>query len=136
MASFAKIGLNSKVIEVLSVHNEVLKDADGVEQETNGIDFLTKLTGYPLWIQTSYNTYGGVHSSGDTPLRKNYAGIGMTYDEDRDAFIPKKIFNSWVLNEQTCLWEAPVTVPNTPLEENQHYAWNESIVNWEIITKQ
>jgi hypothetical protein len=90
MASFAKIGLNGKVIEVLSVVNEVLHDANGVEQEAIGIDFLTKLTGYPVWKQTSYNTHGGVHDNGGTPLRKNHASIGMTYDEDRDAFIPKK----------------------------------------------
>ena len=134
MASFAKIGLNSKVIEVLSVHNNVLKDSNGVEQEVNGIDFLTKLTGYPVWKQTSYNTHGGVHSFGGTPLRKNFAGIGYTYDEDRDAFIPKKPFNSWILNEDTCNWEAPVDMPTEELEENQYYSWNESAINWEIKT--
>ena len=136
MAHFAKIGLNSKVIEVLSVHNNVLKDSNGVEQEVNGIDFLTKLTGYPVWKQTSYNTHGGVHNNGGIPLRKNFAGIGYTYDEDRDAFIPKKPFNSWVLNEDTCLWEAPVAMPITELEENQYYSWNESIINWEIKTRE
>ena len=132
MASFAKIGLNSKVIEVLSVNNEVLKDADGIEQENIGIDFLTKLTGYPIWKQTSYNTVGGVHNNGGTPLRKNHAGIGYTYDEDRDAFIPPKPFNSWILNEDTCYWEAPVAKPTTELEENQYYSWNESTLTWEI----
>jgi hypothetical protein len=132
MASFAKIGLNSKVIEVLSVHNNVLKDSNGVEQEVNGIDFLTKLTGYPVWKQTSYNTYGGVHNNGGTPLRKNHAGIGMTYDETRDAFIAPKPFNSWILNEDTCIWNAPVAMPTTTLEDNQYYSWNESIVNWEV----
>ena len=135
MASFAKIGLNNKVIEVLAVNNNELKDSNGVEQEVNGIDFLTKLTGYPLWKQTSYNTHGGVHSSGGTPLRKNHAGIGYTYDENRDAFIPPKPYTSWVLNESTCLWQAPVTMPATELEENQYYFWNESIVNWEIKTR-
>ena len=119
MASFAKIGLNGKVIEVLSVNNEVLHDANGVEQEAIGIDFLTKLTGYPLWVQTSYN-----HN-----FRKNHAGIGMTYDEDRDAFIPKKPFNSWILNEDTCLWEAPVVYPS----DGQSYKWNETIKNWELV---
>jgi hypothetical protein len=136
MASFAKIGLNSKVIEVLSVVNEVLHDANGVEQEAIGIDFLTKLTGYPVWKQTSYNTRGGVHKLGGTPLRKNHAGIGMIYDEDRDAFIPPKPFNSWILNEDTCLWNAPVAKPTTELEENQYYSWNESIINWELKTKE
>jgi len=135
MASFAKIGLNSKVIEVLSVHNNELKDSNGVEQEIIGIDFLTKLTGYPVWKQTSYNTHGGVHNNGGTPLRKNHAGIGYTYDEDRDAFIPKKPYTSWVLNESTCLWQAPVAIPATELEENQYYSWNESIINWEIKTR-
>jgi hypothetical protein len=129
MASFAKIGLNSKVIEVLSVHNNVLKDSNGVEQEVNGIDFLTKLTGYPIWKQTSYNTHGGLHDNGGTPLRKNHAGIGYTYDEDRDAFIPKKPFNSWILNEDTCLWNAPVTYPT----DGERYSWNESTLTWDIV---
>ena len=129
MASFAKIGLNNKVIQVLSVHNNELKDANGVEQEVLGVDFLTKLTGWAIWKQTSYNTIGGVHSSGGTPLRKNHAGIGYTYDEDRDAFIPKKPYNSWILNEDTCLWEAPVALPDT---ENR-YNWNEINQNWDII---
>ena len=135
MASFAKIGLNGKVIEILSVNNNELKDSNGVEQEVNGIDFLTKLTGWAVWKQTSYNTHGGVHSSGGTPLRKNHAGIGYTYDEDRDAFIPPKPYTSWVLNESTCLWEAPIAKPTAELETNQYYSWNESIVNWEIKTR-
>jgi hypothetical protein len=128
MASFAKIGLNGKVIEVLSVANEVLNDSNGIEQEVNGIDFLTKLTGYPIWVQTSYNTYGGVHQLGGTPLRKNYAGIGYIYDEDRDAFIPKKPYNSWILNENTCLWEAPVAYPI----DGKYYYWNEENKYWDL----
>jgi hypothetical protein len=119
MASFAKIGLNNKVIEVLSINNEVLRDSNGVEQENIGIDFLTKLTGWAIWKQTSYNGN----------IRKNYAGIGMTYDEDKDAFIPKKPFNSWILNEDTCRWEAPVVYPN----DGQNYKWNETIKNWELV---
>ena len=133
MASFAKIGLNNKVIEVLSVNNEVLKDSNGVEQESIGVDFLTKLTGYPVWKQTSYNTKLGIHTEGGTPLRKNHAGIGYTYDENRDAFIPKKPFNSWILNENTCDWKAPVSMPTETLEENQHYTWNESTLTWDIV---
>ena len=129
MASFAKIGLNGKVIEVQSVVNEVLYDANGIEQESIGIDFLTKLTGWAIWKQTSYNTHGGVHSSGGTPLRKNHAGIGYTYDEDRDAFIPKKPFNSWILNEDTCLWNAPVAYP----QDNNKYIWNEQNQSWDLI---
>jgi len=128
MASFAKIGLNGKVIEVQSVVNEVLHDSNGIEREDIGIDFLTKLTGWAIWKQTSYNTQGGVHSSGGTPLRKNYAGIGMTYDETRDAFIHKKPFNSWILNEDTCLWNAPVAYPT----DGKRYFWNETTKNWDL----
>jgi hypothetical protein len=120
MATFAKIGLNNKVIEVLSVHNNELLDSNGVEQEVNGIDFLTKLTGWSIWVQTSYNNN----------IRKNHAGIGYTYDEDRDAFIPKKPYASWILNETTCLWNAPVDMP----DNDNEYTWNESILNWEIKT--
>jgi len=129
MASFAKIGLNNKVIEIQSVVNEVLHDANGVEQEINGIDFLTKLTGWSIWKQTSYNTTGGEHTDGGTPLRKNHAGIGYTYDEDRDAFIPPKPFSSWILNETTCLWEAPVAYPT----DGQAYQWNETDQQWDEV---
>jgi len=130
MASFAKIGLNNKVIEVLSVHNNELLDSNGVEQETNGIDFLTKLTGWSIWKQTSYNTFGGEHKLGGTPLRKNHAGIGFTYDENRDAFIPPKPFNSWILNETSCLWEAPIPKPNNETE-SLRYSWNEETQQWD-----
>jgi hypothetical protein len=129
MASFAKIGLNNKVIEVLSVVNEVLHDSNGIEQEVIGIDFLTKLTGYPVWKQTSYNTHGGVHDNGGTPFRKNHAGIGYTYDEDRDAFIPPKPFKSWVLNESTCNWQSPIPYP----QDNNKYKWNEQNQSWDLI---
>ena len=129
MASFAKIGLNGKVIEVQSVNNEVLHDSNSVEQENIGIDFLTKLTGWSIWKQTSFNTVGGVHKTGGTPFRKNFAGIGMTYDEDRDAFIAPKPFNSWILNETTCLWESPVAMPD---DENR-YTWNETNQTWDLI---
>jgi len=121
MATFAKIGLNNKVIEVLSVHNNELLDSNGVEQENIGIDFLTKLTGWAIWKQTSYNGN----------FRKNHAGIGYTYDEDRDAFIPPKPFNSWILNETTCLWEAPVALPDI---ENR-YNWNEETQQWDLINE-
>ena len=128
MASFAKIGLNNKVIAVHSVHNDILKDADGVEQEVLGVEFLTNLHGWSIWKQTSYNTSGGLHNNGGTPFRKNHAGIGFTYDEDRDAFIPKKPYNSWILNEETCQWEAPVALPDT---ENR-YNWNEETKQWDL----
>jgi len=129
MASFAKIGLNSKVIEVLTVDNNELKDANGVEQEVNGIDFLTKLTGWSIWKQTSYNTLAGEHKLGGTPFRKNHAAIGYTYDEDRDAFIPKQPFASWTLNETTCQWEPPIARPI----DNNDYNWNEETQQWDLV---
>jgi hypothetical protein len=129
MASFAKIGLNNKVIEVLSVVNEVLHDSNGVEQESIGIDFLTKLTGWAIWKQTSYNTKSGMHTEGGIPFRKNHAGIGYTYDEDRDAFIPPKPFNSWLLNENTCQWKPPVDMP----KDGNRYMWNEQTLSWELL---
>ena len=78
------------------------------------------------WIQTSYNTHGGVHANGGTPLRKNYAGIGYTYDAGRDAFIPPKPYSKWVLNEQTCLWDAPTQMPN----DGKRYTWDDAAGNW------
>ena len=121
MASFAKIGLNNKVIEVVTVHNNELLDANGVEQEVNGVNFLTTLTGWAIWKQTSYNNN----------IRKNYAGIGYTYDEDRDAFIPPKPYSSWTLNEDTCLWDPPTPKPNEA-ETGKDYVWNESTLTWDF----
>ena len=79
------------------------------------------------WIQTSYNTYAGQHRNGGTPLRKNFAGIGYTYDADRDAFIPPKPFASWVLDEDSCLWEAPTPRP----DDGGQYVWNEETQTWD-----
>jgi len=81
--------------------------------------------------RTSYNTKGGVHSENGVPFRKNYAGIGYSYDEVRDAFIPPKPFDSWILNETTCLWEAPVEYPT----DGQQYSWNEELGTWDLITE-
>ena len=81
------------------------------------------------WIQTSYNTKGGVHTLGGTPLRKNYAGIGYTYDAQKDAFIPPKPYNSWTLNETSCLWEPPTPYPN----DDKKYQWNESTTSWDVV---
>ena len=81
------------------------------------------------WIQTSYNTYGGVHKLGGTPLRKNYAGTGFTYDKTRDAFIPPQPYPSWTLNEETCLWDSPVPYP----EDGEMYTWNEQTQTWDSI---
>ena len=128
MANFAKIGLNSKVISVYSVHNDVIKDANGNEDENLGIEFLTNLHGWAIWKQTSYNAN----------IRKNYAGIGYTYDEDRDAFIPPKPFASWILNENTCIWEAPVAMPELTQEQinnKNSYKWNEETQQWDLINE-
>ena len=132
MASFAKLN-NSNIVErVESVVNDVIKDSNGVEQEAIGVQFLRTLYNEPnaVWKQTSYNTSGNVHFLGETPFRKNFAGISYTYDEIRDAFISPKPFNSWVLNEQTCNWEAPVARPN----DEGRYIWNEETQSWTLQT--
>lgn len=116
MAHFAKIGLNNIVTEVLVVANRETMDAQGNEQESIGVEFLRNLTGHETWIQTSYNGN----------IRKHYAGIGFTYDSVRDAFIPPKPFESWILNEDTCLWEAPVNMPT----DGKKYMWDEGLLNW------
>ena len=129
MASFAKLDSENKVIEVHSLHNNELKDSNGVEQESLGIEFLRKLYKEPdaVWKQTSYNTKEGIHTLGGVQFRKNHAGIGYTYDENRDAFIPPKPYESWILNEDACIWEAPITRP----DDGPNYIWNEINQNWE-----
>ena len=125
MANYAKIGLNNKVIEVQSVVNEVLYDSNGIEQESIGIDFLTKLTGYPVWVQTSYNTYGNQHLE-DKPLRGNFATIGYTYDSVNDVFYAPQQYPSWILNNNTWLWESPIPYPT----DSKVYKWDEATTNW------
>ena len=126
MAYFAKLGTGNIIEQVISINNSVITDSNGIEQEKLGVDFINKLYNTrDVWKQTSYNGN----------FRKNYAGIGFQYDQTRDAFIPPKPFNSWILNEDTCRWEAPVAMPTTELEDNQYYSWNESIINWEIKTR-
>jgi len=135
MASFAKLGANGEVLQVVAVDNSVITDSNGIEQEKLGINFLTELYNWPVWKQTSYNTIGGVHTLGGTPFRKNHAGIGGRYDSDRDAFIPKKPYASWTLNETTCLWEAPVAKPELTEEQinnNNYYIWNEETQQWDL----
>jgi hypothetical protein len=92
-------------------------------------DFINTLSDKTSWVQTSYNTHGGVHTLGDTPLRKNYAGVGYTYDSVRDAFIPPKPYASWVLNENTCLWDAPTPYPT----DGKTYNWDENTQQWAEI---
>lgn len=117
MAHFAKLDDNNVVLEVHCVHNNELL-VDGVESEAKGIEFLIAWSGgYTNWKQTSYN-----HN-----FRKTFAGIGFTYDAERDAFIPRKPFASWVLNEETCLWEAPVS---PPVEEGKIFRWDEDTISW------
>ncbi len=126
MAHFAKIDSNNIVEEVVVVHNEVLLDSNNVEQEQLGIDFLTNLTGHSNWKQTSFNTHAGVHKDGGTALRKNYAGIGYTYDATKDAFYEQQPFASWVLNATSCVWESPLTLPSNASDEIV-YEWNEDL---------
>ena len=123
MAHFAKLGKGNKVLSVEVVHNNV------ATTEQAGIDFLNNTYNTnDTWKQTSYNTVGGKHLLGGIPFRKNYAGIGFKYDTIRDAFIPPSPFDSWILNEETCLWEAPVALPDT---ENR-YRWNETTRQWDV----
>ena len=81
------------------------------------------------WLQTSYNTHGGVHLDGGTPLRKNYAGVGFTYDATKDAFIPPQLYPSWTLNDETCLWNPPTAYP----DDGKIYTWNESTTAWDLV---
>lgn len=126
MAHFAEIGLNNTVVRVVVVHNNELLDENGQESEAKGAEFCRNLLG-GTWVQTSYNG----------TIRKNFAGQGYTYDSDRDAFIPPKPFNSWVLNETTCLWEAPVAMPEDAGtgEPPKFYKWNEDTTSWVEIAE-
>ena len=126
MAHFAKLDQDNIVTTINVVHdNELL--VDGAENEQKGINFLnTFFNTSDNWKQTSYNTQGGVHKLGGTPFRKNYAGIGYTYNEDKDAFIPPQPYSSWTLNNDTCQWEAPVAYP----DDGKEYQWNEETTNW------
>ena len=117
MAHFAKV-VDGKVSQVIVAEKEF---------------FLTFVDSSPgEWIQTSYNTHGGVHKNGGTPLRKNYAGIGYSYDRTKDAFIPPQPFASWILNDSTCLWNAPTPMPT----DGKMYNWDEATTAWVEITTQ
>jgi hypothetical protein len=121
MAHFAKINSDNVVEQVIVIANEV---------ESYGASFITdtlQLSG--TWLQTSFNTHGGIHFQGGIPLRKNYANIGSTYDVSKDAFIPPKPFPSWVLDEETCLWASPVAKP----VDSKKYLWNEATTSWDIF---
>jgi len=114
MAHFAQLE-NNIVKQVIVVSNQDILDENGQESEEKGIAFCSNLLG-GTWKQTSYNG----------KIRKNYAGIGYTYDEVRDAFIPPKPYNSWLLNESTCQWESPIPYPN----DNKFYVWDEETTSW------
>jgi hypothetical protein len=121
MAHFAQLDENNIVTQVIVVSNDDIKDSEGNESELTGIAFCKSLLGpNTIWKQTSYNN----------SIRKNYAGIGFTYDAIRDAFIAPKPYNSWLLNETNCIWEAPVLYPN----DEKMYSWDEETVSWVPIT--
>ena len=122
MAHFAEIGAEDKVLRVLVIDDEHEADGETYLAETLGLG--------GTWIQTSYNTSAGVHRLGGTPLRKNYAGVGMTYDSVRDAFIPEKPYESWILDEDKCIWNAPIPYPS----DNQIYSWDEITGNWILLS--
>ena len=150
MAHFAKLGANSKVIQVLTLNNSDMLNADGVEDETVGQQYLETHNNWPaqMWIQTSYNTSGGTHRNGGTPFRGNYAGIGYTWDEDDQIFWPKKPHASWVKHNASASWKSPIgdapaltaeqESQNTPADENTpathawHYNWNEANQTWDL----
>ena len=122
MAHYAKLDNNNNVIAVHTLNNNVII-VNGVESEQAGINFLTELYGHTLWKRTSYNGN----------IRKNFAGTGYTYDAARDAFIAPKPFNSWVLDEATCRWQAPTPMPTT---EGKFYYWSEDDLSWREITNE
>jgi hypothetical protein len=141
MAHFAKIGLNGKVIAVLTLNNSDMLNASGVEDESVGQQYLERHNNWTaqLWIQTSYNTRGGKHIKGGTPFRGNYAGIGYTWDEDNNIFLPKKPYASWVKDVATASWKSPIGDAPALTEEQKtamsYYQWNESGQSWDLKNK-
>ena len=146
MAHFAKLGANGKVIQVLTMDNDKMLNADGVEDETVGQQWLETHNNWPaqMWIQTSYNTGRNTHNSGDNSkaFRGNYAGIGYTWDEDNNIFWPKKPHASWVKNTTTANWKSPIgDAPALTAEQEAQneadthmwfYNWNEDNQSWDL----
>ena len=146
MAHFAKIGMNGKVIQVLTMDNEQMKDADGKEIEALGQQWLERHNNWPaqMWIQTSYNTIGNTHKSGDNSkaFRGNYAGIGYEWDEENNMFFIKKPFPSWIKNLTTADWQSPIgDAPDLTDEQKEQneantnrwlYMWNEEDQSWSL----
>lgn len=122
MAHWAELDENNIVTRVLVV----------ADKEEDGQTFLAETLGLGgTWKKTSYNTIGGVHTNGGTPFRKNYAGIGFTYDEGKDAFIPPQPHLFWTLNEETCTWEPPTPMP----QDGKMYFWDEKTTDWKEVTE-
>ena len=146
MAHFAKLGSNGKIIQVLTLNNSDMLNADGVEDESIGQQYLDQHNNWPaqMWIQTSYNTSANKHNSGDDSkaFRGNYAGIGYTWDEDNNIFWPKKPYASWVKNTSTAQWNSPIgdapaltaeqESQNTADTHGWYYAWNEANTTWDL----
>lgn len=120
MAHFAELGENNIVLRVIVVDNKDTSDTSGNEVEEIGVEFCRNLLG-GTWKQTSYNS----------SFRKNYAGVGYTYDSSRDAFIPPRPYPSWTLNEDTCRWQAPTPMPS----DGQLYTWNEDTTSWGLVNE-
>ena len=121
MAHYAKIDKNNIVIKVLVIDEETVNSAHFGDPSS--------------WIKTSYNTNHGEHQLGGTPLRKNYAAVGYTYDLSRDAVIPPQPYPSWILDEDTCLWDAPVAYPTGHDASEPGYKWDEDNITWKLSVK-
>ena len=144
MAHFAKLGANGKVIQVLTMDNNKMLNADGVEDEGVGQQYLEHHNNWPaqMWIQTSYNTQNNQHKLGGTPFRGNYAGIGYTWDEDDQIFQPKKPYASWVKHIESASWKSPIgdapaltaeqTSQNEASTHRWVYEWNEEGQSWDL----
>src|SRR5210317_986488 len=142
MAHFAKIGLNGKVLTVVPLNNSDMLNASNIEDETVGQQYLELHNNWPsqMWIQTSYNTFGGQHKNGGTPFRGNFAGIGFTWDEDNNIFWPPKPYASWVKHIESASWKSPIgdaptlTAEQTADESNKYYYnWNEPNQSWDLV---
>jgi len=131
MATFAKLGINGKVIAVHSISNSDCLNGSGKEDETVGIQFLERLHGWPLWAQTSYGTYANQHKyDGRSAFRGNHAAIGYTWDEENQIFWQPQPYDSWVKDVSTASWVAPTAKPNYT-EAVPEFAWNETKKRWE-----
>ena len=147
MAHFAKISETNEVLSIHVINNSDMLNADGVPEEAVGQAYLEQHSNWPayLWIQTSYNTSGGTHKNGGTPLRGNYAGIGYTWDEDDNIFWPKKPYASWVKHNASASWKSPIgDAPALTAEQilqneaNTHkwyYVWNEANTTWDLTDR-